>query len=117
MKVERFFLGFGPTLWSFRRGETEYGIKAFPLLDLAVRAGRLAGTAPAVLNAANEEAVAAFLAGRLPFPGIAAVVARVLDEHRQPARLDLQAVLAAERWSRDRARTLVEDLIASRGTR
>jgi membrane-associated protease RseP (regulator of RpoE activity) len=31
MKVERFFLGFGPTLWSFRRGETEYGIKALPL--------------------------------------------------------------------------------------
>jgi hypothetical protein len=31
MKVERFFLGFGPTVWSFRRGETEYGIKALPL--------------------------------------------------------------------------------------
>jgi 1-deoxy-D-xylulose-5-phosphate reductoisomerase len=89
----------------------------FPLLDLAVRAGRLAGTAPAALNAANEEAVGAFLAGRLPFPGIAAVVARVLEEHRPPARLDLAAVLQAERWSRDRARTLVEDLTASRGTR
>jgi len=89
----------------------------FPLLDLAVRAGRLAGTAPAALNAANEEAVSAFLAGRLPFPGIAAVVSRVLDEHRPPARLDLAAVLQAERWSRDRARTLVEDLIASRGIR
>jgi 1-deoxy-D-xylulose-5-phosphate reductoisomerase len=89
----------------------------FPLLDLAVRAGRLGGTAPAALNAANEEAVAAFLAGRLPFPGIAAVVARVVDEHRPPARLDLAAVLQAERWSRDRARTLVEDLTASRGTR
>ena len=89
----------------------------FPLLDLAVRAGRLAGTAPATLNAANEEAVSAFLAGRLPFPGIAAVVSRVLDEHRPPARLDLAAVLQAERWSRDRARTLVEDLIASRGIR
>jgi 1-deoxy-D-xylulose-5-phosphate reductoisomerase len=89
----------------------------FPLLDLAVRAGQLAGTAPAALNAANEEAVGAFLAGRLPFPGIAAVVARVLDEHRAPERLDLAAVLQAERWSRDRARTLVEDLIASRGTR
>jgi len=89
----------------------------FPLLDLAVRAGRLAGTAPAALNAANEEAVGAFLAGRLPFPGIAAVVSRVLDEHRPPARLDLAAVLQAERWSRDRARTLVEDLIASRGIR
>ena len=46
----------------------------FPLLDLAVRAGRQGGTAPAALNAANEEAVAAFLAGRLPFPGIAAAV-------------------------------------------
>ncbi len=89
----------------------------FPLLDLAVRAGRRAGTAPAALNAANEEAVGAFLAGRLPFPGIAAVVSRVLDEHRPPARLDLAAVLQAERWSRDRARTLVEDLIASRGIR
>jgi 1-deoxy-D-xylulose-5-phosphate reductoisomerase len=89
----------------------------FPLLDLAVRAGRLAGTAPAALNAANEEAVGAFLAGRLPFPGIAAVVARVLEEHRPPAELDLAAVLQAERWSRDRARTLVEDLTASRGTR
>src|SRR5918911_1329345 len=31
MKVERFFLGFGPTIWSFRRGETEYGVKALPL--------------------------------------------------------------------------------------
>jgi 1-deoxy-D-xylulose-5-phosphate reductoisomerase len=89
----------------------------FPLLDLAIRAGRQGGTAPAVLNAANEEAVAAFLAGRLPFPGIAEVVARVLEEHHPPASLDLVAVLEAERWSRERARTLVEDLTASRGDR
>ena len=89
----------------------------FPLLDLAIRAGRQGGTAPAALNAANEEAVAAFLAGRLPFPGIAEVVTEVLGGHRPPATLDLQAVLAAERWSRGLARTLVEDLIASRGTR
>src|SRR4029450_3475610 len=45
----------------------------FPLLDLALAAGRAGGTAPAVLNAANEEAVGAFLARRLPFPGIAEV--------------------------------------------
>jgi 1-deoxy-D-xylulose-5-phosphate reductoisomerase len=89
----------------------------FPLLDLAIRAGRQGGTAPAVLNAANEEAVAAFLAGRLPFPGIAEVVARVLEEHHPTASLDLAAVLEAERWSRERARTLVEDLTASRGDR
>ena len=84
----------------------------FPLLELAVEAGRAGGTAPAVLNAANEEAVAAFLAGRLPFPGIAEVVAGVLAEHEQPAELDLDAVLGAEQWSRDLARTLVEDCSA-----
>jgi 1-deoxy-D-xylulose-5-phosphate reductoisomerase len=89
----------------------------FPLLDLALRAGRQGATAPAALNAANEVAVAAFLAGRLPFPGIAEVVARVLERHRPPEVLDLAAVLAAERWSRDLARTLVENLTASRGTR
>jgi 1-deoxy-D-xylulose-5-phosphate reductoisomerase len=61
--------------------------------------------------------VGAFLAGRLPFPGIAQVVAEVLERHRPPAALDLDAVLAAERWSRGLARTLVEDLITSRGTR
>ena len=88
----------------------------FPLLDLAVAAGRDGGTAPAVLNAANEEAVAAFLAGRLPFPAIAEVVAAALAAHQQPARLDLEAVLGAERWSRGRARTLVRDLTVSRGT-
>jgi 1-deoxy-D-xylulose-5-phosphate reductoisomerase len=89
----------------------------FPLLDLALLAGRQGATAPAALNAANEEAVGAFLAGRLPFPGIAQVVAEVLERHRPPATLDLDAVLATERWSRGLARTLVEDLITSRGTR
>jgi 1-deoxy-D-xylulose-5-phosphate reductoisomerase len=89
----------------------------FPLLDLAVDAGRRGATAPAVLNAANEEAVTAFLGGRLPFPGIAEVVAEVLRRHDPPADLSLGSVLGAERWSRDQARTLVEDLITSRGTR
>jgi 1-deoxy-D-xylulose-5-phosphate reductoisomerase len=89
----------------------------FPLLDLAVQAGRQGGTAPAALNAANEEAVDAFLAGRLPFPGIAEVVDEISGRHRPPAALDLEAVLAAEQWSRGLARTLVEDLTTSRGIR
>ena len=88
----------------------------FPLLELAVRAGRVGGTAPAAVNAANEEAVTAFLAGRLPFLGIAEVVTEVLDRHRPPDDLDLDAVLTTERLSRDLARTLVEDLITTRGT-
>jgi 1-deoxy-D-xylulose-5-phosphate reductoisomerase len=82
----------------------------FPLLEAAIGAGRRGGTAPAVLNAANEEAVAAFLAGRLRFPEIAEVVDQVLDDHQPPRAVDLETVLQAERWSRERARTLVADL-------
>jgi 1-deoxy-D-xylulose-5-phosphate reductoisomerase len=63
-----------------------------------------------VLNAANEEAVAAFLAGRLRFPSIAEVVLQVLAQHQVPDVIDLDAVLEAEQWSRRLARTLVEDL-------
>jgi len=84
--------------------------EVFPLLDVAIAAGRRGGTAPAVLNAANEEAVAAFLAGRLRFPGIAEVVGQVLADHQVPELVDLEAVLEAEQWSRQRARTLVADL-------
>jgi 1-deoxy-D-xylulose-5-phosphate reductoisomerase len=84
--------------------------EVFPLLDVAIGAGRRGGTAPAVLNAANEEAVAAFLAGRLRFPGIAEVVCQVLADHQVPDVVDLDAVLQAEQWSRRCARTLVQDL-------
>ncbi len=56
----------------------------FACLRLALEAGEAGGTAPCVLNAADEVAVAAFLAGRIPFTGIAAVIGRVLEE--MPAR-------------------------------
>ena len=81
--------------------------KRFPCLELAYAA--LAGdeAAPAVLNAANEVAVEAFLAGALPFPGIAATVARVLEDHLARAGSaqlrDLSDVLAADAWARARA--------------
>ena len=54
---------------------------AFPAVRVARRAAAAGGTAPAVFNAADEVAVAAFLAGRLPFPGIVETVAEVLDAH------------------------------------
>ncbi len=57
-------------------------LEAFPCLGLAYRAALEGGDAPATLNAANEVAVAAFLEGRLPWRGIADVVAEVLDGHR-----------------------------------
>jgi 1-deoxy-D-xylulose-5-phosphate reductoisomerase len=82
----------------------------FPMLSLAVAAGRRGGTYPGVLNAANEVAVAAFLHGALPFTGIPAVVEAVLEEHDPPAALDLATLLDAE----DRARRRGRDMILQR---
>ncbi len=80
---------------------------AFPAVALARTAGEAGGTAPGVFNAANEEAVAAFLDGRLPFRGIVETVAKVLDEHTVRNSTDLADVLDAEAWARHRARDLV----------
>jgi 1-deoxy-D-xylulose-5-phosphate reductoisomerase len=72
----------------------------FPTFRLGCEAGRAGGTAPAVFNAANEVAVAAFLGGRLPFGGIAETIERVLAQH-VPERVDtLESVHAADRAAR-----------------
>src|SRR5438067_4651893 len=75
----------------------------FPALNLARRAGQTGGTLPAVMNAANEVAVAAFLNGRLRFPQIWLTVAQVMDRHRTVAHPDLDAILAADQWARAEA--------------
>jgi 1-deoxy-D-xylulose-5-phosphate reductoisomerase len=75
----------------------------FPMVDLAVAAGRAGGTAPAAYNAANEEAVAAFLAGRVPFVDIPRVVAAVLEAHANTPVADLADVLGAEAEARAHA--------------
>ncbi|MDP1983090.1 MAG: 1-deoxy-D-xylulose-5-phosphate reductoisomerase [Sulfuritalea sp.] len=72
----------------------------FPCLDLAYRALRAEGNAAAVLNAANEVAVAAFLERRLPYLGIAEVIAATLDAVPRAALPDLDAVLEADRQGR-----------------
>ena len=79
--------------------------ETFPMVGMAMDAGRRGGTAPGVFNAANEEAVAAFLDDRLGFLGIEDVVAAVLEEHTGVKDPDLDTVLTAEAWARDRART------------
>ena len=72
----------------------------FPAFALGLQAGRTGGTMPAVFNAANEVAVAGFLAGNLPFPGIAAVIEGALAAHR-PVEVDsLETVLAVDRETR-----------------
>lgn len=75
---------------------------AFPCLRLAREAMQAGGTAPALLNAANEVAVDAFLAGQLSFPGIGELVERALQTLPVEAGGDLETILAAD----DRARQL-----------
>jgi 1-deoxy-D-xylulose-5-phosphate reductoisomerase len=75
----------------------------FPCLGLAQSAAREGGTMPAVLNAANEVAVAAFLGRRLNFAGIAAVIESVLQQHESGPVASLADVLAADAWARERA--------------
>jgi 1-deoxy-D-xylulose-5-phosphate reductoisomerase len=75
----------------------------FPALNLARRAGETGGTLPAVLNAANEVAVAAFLEKRISFPQIWGVVEQVMNRHSSVADASLDAILAADQWARDEA--------------
>ena len=80
---------------------------AFPALDLARRAGTEGGTLPAVMNAANEVAVAAFLDRRCGFPAIWRTVEQVMNEHATVAGPELQAILDADSWARRRAGELL----------
>jgi len=94
-----------PVSWTFEPLDDA----AFPAVQLAREAGRGGGCLPAVYNAANEEAVAGFVDGRIAFLGIVDCVARVLGEadgwSAPPATVD--DVLAAERWARARAQELL----------
>ena len=82
--------------------------RAFPAVRLARSAGEAGGVVPALYNAANEEAVAAFVAGRLSFPGIVDVVARTLDDAPDlGAPTCVEDVLAAEKWAREHARGVI----------
>jgi 1-deoxy-D-xylulose-5-phosphate reductoisomerase len=92
--------------WQFEPVDHE----AFPLLGLAVAAGRRAGAQPAVFNAANEVAVEAFWERRLGFLGIVDTVAAVLaadDVPSQRGHLTVDDVLAADGWARERASALI----------
>jgi 1-deoxy-D-xylulose-5-phosphate reductoisomerase len=100
-----------PTAWTFEPLDN----KTFPAVELARHAGAGGGCLPAIYNAANEEAVAAFLDGGTTFTSIVDVVQRVLAEadgwRAEPA--DVAEVLAAEAWARARARELVATAVGS----
>jgi 1-deoxy-D-xylulose-5-phosphate reductoisomerase len=80
---------------------------AFPAFRLGVSAGCAGGTAPAVFNASNEAAVAAFLAGRIPFGRIPDLIATILEEHRRAPAVSVEVVREADAWARGRAEELM----------
>lgn len=72
----------------------------FPVLSLAYKAGRTGGTLPAVMNAANEVAVEAFLQGKINFPGIVEITEEVCLRHDVLDSSDLETILKADAWAR-----------------
>ena len=88
----------------------EPDVETFACLRLAREAGRAGGTAPCVLNAADEVTVAAFLAGRIPFTGIAAVIERVLAEMPAEPVSHFDDLLAADEEARHRTEEEVRGL-------
>ena len=81
----------------------EPDVERFPALNLARRAGQVGGTLPAVLNAANEIAVEAFVNRQISFTQITETVARVMDAHQVVSRPTLEQILEADAWARREA--------------
>jgi 1-deoxy-D-xylulose-5-phosphate reductoisomerase len=108
---ERLPLAHLPSLDLITAGRLEFvapDLERFPCLGLAYRALASEGTAPAVLNAANEVAVESFLDGRISYVEIAAVIREVLERHEVSPAPSLDGLLAADGWARREARLLVE---------
>lgn len=86
----------------------------FPCLRLAFEAARIGGTLPAVLNAANEIAVQAFLDGVIPFLGIPAVIEATMAQHTPVALVDAPVALQADHWAREYAEAAAKEFSLSK---
>jgi 1-deoxy-D-xylulose-5-phosphate reductoisomerase len=84
----------------------------FPAVALARRCGQAGATIPAVMNAANEIAVKAFLDEQIKFGEIVEIVTEVVEDAEPAAELSLQTIMAADGWARDRARRAVHGVAA-----
>ena len=81
----------------------EPDVERFPAIELARRAGEIGGTLPAILNAANEVAVEAFVNRKINFPQITEMVRRVMGAHEIISRPSLEKILEADAWARREA--------------
>src|SRR5207248_2776919 len=89
----------------------------FPALGLARRAGETGGTLPAVLNAANEIAVSAFLEKRMSFPQIWQTVEQVMNAHASVAHPNLDEILRADQWARAGVASISKNLASGSANR
>jgi 1-deoxy-D-xylulose-5-phosphate reductoisomerase len=106
---ERVPLAHLPALDLVRAGRLEFvapDLERFPCLGLAYRVLEEKGAAPAVLNAANEVLVQAFLDGRIPYLDLPRIARAVLDAHRRVSQPTLDQLLDADVWARNEARSL-----------
>jgi len=83
--------------------------EAFPAVDLAYRVGGLGLTFPAVMNAANEVAVMAFLEGKIPLTRIVEIVQTIVDEHEPASIVSVVTIERADHWARQRAAEIIEE--------
>lgn len=83
--------------------------EAFPAVDLAYRVGALGLTFPAVMNAANEVAVMAFLEGKIPLTRIVETVQAIVDEHEPASVVSIVNIERTDRWARQRAAEIIEE--------
>jgi 1-deoxy-D-xylulose-5-phosphate reductoisomerase len=81
--------------------------KRFPCLELGYEASRIGGSMPAALNAANETAVEAFLAGRAAFTDIPKMIEKVMKKHRVISNPEFQEILETDSWARDEAQSIL----------
>lgn len=100
-----------PPLNFIKNGKMEFmkpDMKIFRCLKLAYDAGIAGGTNPAVLNAANEVAVAEFINGKIKFTNIPTIIGKVLSLHEAANEPSLEEIIQADRWARQQAQKIIE---------
>ncbi|MBI5376345.1 MAG: 1-deoxy-D-xylulose-5-phosphate reductoisomerase [Candidatus Schekmanbacteria bacterium] len=88
----------------------EPDMKKFKCLTLAIKAGKISGTMPAVLNASNEIAVHAFLERKISFTSIADITSKTMDAHTVKKVKTIDDVLNADKWGRKKAKELIDKI-------
>lgn len=88
----------------------EPDLKKFKCLTLAIKAGKISGTMPAVLNASNEIAVHAFLERKISFTSIAEITEKTMDAHTVKKVKTIDDVLNADAWGRKKAKELIDKI-------